>query len=93
MDLNELKEFLRVDSTDEDILIAGLQKAAEEYLINAGVNIDYSKELYKLAIKVLVNHWYDNRMINTNNNKSVGNLSYSLSAMINQLRHTQVEVI
>jgi uncharacterized phage protein (predicted DNA packaging) len=91
MEMAELKEYLRVDSDDEDVLITGLQKAAEEYLTNAGVNIDYTKELYKLAVKVLVNHWYDNRMINTD--KPVGNLSYSLSAMINQLKHTQVEVI
>ncbi len=91
MEITELKEFLRIDGTDEDALIKGLQTAAEEYLTNAGVNIDYTKQLYKLSVKILVNHWYDNRMINTD--KSVGSISYSLSAMINQLKHTQIEVI
>lgn len=90
MELTEIKLYLRVDGIDEDVLISGLQLAAEEYMTNAGVNKDYTKELYKLSIKILINHWYDNRMINTD--KSVGNLSYSLSAMINQLKHTQIEV-
>ena len=90
MEVTELKEYLRIDNSDEDVLILGLQKAAEEYMTNAGVNKDYTKELYKLAIKVLVNHWYDNRMIYID--KSLNDLSYSLSAMITQIKYTQVEV-
>ena len=50
MDLEELKLFLRIDGEEEDLLIEGLQFAAEEYLSNAGIKMDYTKELYKLPI-------------------------------------------
>jgi len=92
MELDELKLFCRVDGTDEDTLISGLQLGAEEYLLNAGVNKDYTKELYKLAIKLLVNHWYDNR-----DSVLIGSISksmeFSLASIIAQLKYTQVDVI
>ena len=44
MDLEELKLFLRIDGEEEDSFIEGLQIAAEEYLTNAGIKKDYTKE-------------------------------------------------
>jgi len=92
MDLEELKLFCRADGTDEDTLISELQLGAEEYLLNAGVNKDYTKKLYKLAIKLLVNHWYDNR-----DSVLIGsiskNMEFSLTSIITQLKYTQVDVI
>lgn len=63
MELEELKLYIRADDDIEDDLIRGLQIAAEEYLINADIAKNYTSELYKLAIKMLVNHWYDNRAL------------------------------
>jgi hypothetical protein len=57
-------------------------------MTNAGVNKDYTKELYKLAIKLLVGHWYSNRDIVGKADK----LAFSLDSMILQLKYTQVEV-
>lgn len=85
MELDELKLYLRVDIADDDTLIAALQKSAEEYLENAGVTKDYSKELYKLAIKLLVSHWYENRDIQSE--KSAAKLSFSLDTIITQLKY------
>lgn len=92
MEVTELKLWTKEDSDNPEVLseLSGLQLAAEEYMTNAGVNKDYTKELYKLAIKTLVNHWNDNRMITTD--KSLNNLPYSLPAMITQLKYTQTEV-
>ncbi|MBE6043546.1 MAG: phage gp6-like head-tail connector protein [Clostridium thermopalmarium] len=84
MELDELKLFLRVDGEEEDELIQGLQLAAEEYLINAGVNKDYSKELYKLAVKLLVTHWYNNREVTGKADR----LAFSLDTIILQLKYT-----
>jgi uncharacterized phage protein (predicted DNA packaging) len=88
MNLDEIKEYLRIDGAEEDNLIAGLQIAAEEYLNNAGVSKDYTRELYKIAIKLLVSHWYENR-----SGVVVGSISkaleYSLSSIIIQLQFTQ----
>ena len=89
MNLDEIKLFLRVDGNEEDTLIQSLQLAGEEYLANAGVNKDYTKELYKLAIKLLVGHWYSNREVIGKANK----LAFSLDTMILQLKYTQAEVV
>lgn len=89
MDLEELKLFMRVDDNEEDLLIQGLQSAAEEYLLNAGVYKDYDKFLYLLAVKMLVGHWYENRSIVGKADK----LAFSLDTMILQLKYTQVELV
>ncbi len=84
MDIDELKSYLKVDNDDDKDLILSLQTAAEEYLSNAGVVKKYEKELYTLAIKLLVSHWYDNRMIQSD--KTQTKLSFSLDAIIMQLK-------
>ena len=89
MNIDELKEYLKVDYTDEDSTISGLQIAAEEYLTNAGINNDYSKELYKLGVKLLVSHWYDNRTILGKADK----LPFNIDSIITQLKYTQEDVI
>ena len=87
MELEKLKEYLRVDDTEDDELISSLQTAAEEYLTNAGVEKDYKKELYTLAIKLLVSHWYGNRTIQYD--KSLSGLRFSLDAIIIQMKYSQ----
>lgn len=89
MEIEELKLFLRIDGAEEDALIQGLQLASEEYLLNAGITKDYSKKLYKLAIKLLVGHWYENRNIVGKADK----IAFSLDSIILQLKYTQVVVI
>lgn len=84
MELQEIKDYLRVDSEEENEMLLALQKAAEDYLLNAGITIDYKKELYKLAIKLLISHWYENRTIIGKADK----LSFSLDAIIMQLQYT-----
>lgn len=86
MELQEIKDYLRVE--DEDDTLLALQRAAEEYLENAGVLVGYEKELYKIAIKLLISHWYENRMIY--NEKSVHLLPFSLNAIIMQLKYEEV---
>ena len=66
--LAEVKLYLRLDGDLEDTLLAGMIKAATKYLISAsgksktaaGDDIT-SDELARLAIKMLVSHWYDHR--------------------------------
>lgn len=92
MTLEELKLFLRVDGEEEDTLIQGLQLGAEEYLANAGIVKDYSKELYKLAIKILVSHWYENRSVETVG-KNISKISFGVDTIITQLKYTQGDSI
>ena len=58
-----------------DNYISGLQ--------NAGIKKDYQNELYNLAIKLLVIHWYENREIVGSANK----LAFSLENIITQLQY------
>ena len=76
----------RVAFEEDDILLQTLIYAAEEYLLNAGIKKDYSKSLYKLAISLLVKHWYDNR-----DSVAIGSttkkLEFSLNSILVQLKY------
>ncbi len=87
MELEEIKLYLRVDYDEEDELLLGLQKASEEYLYNAGCIKNYDNNLYKIAVKMLISHWYENRCITGN----LGNLEFSLNSIIVQLREVKTK--
>lgn len=91
MELEDLKLYLRVDGTDEDTLIGSLQVGAETYLTNAGITVDYSNDLYKLAVKMLILHWYDNRM-----QFAIGRvaekIAFTLESLIYSIKYNQVTV-
>lgn len=60
--LEEAKEWLKVDFSDDDATIQRLINAAEKYLKNAtGNTFDSSNELAQLFCLVLVADWYENR--------------------------------
>lgn len=88
MSIQEIKDYLRVDGDTENNLIQGLQLAAEQYLNNTGVNKDYTNELYKLAVMLLVSHWYENRDVEKIG-VSVNKLRFSLDSIITQLKYCQ----
>ncbi|EPR12317.1 head-tail connector protein [Ruminiclostridium papyrosolvens] len=87
--LVEAKKYLKGDESDtsEDLDILSLITAAEEYLKNAGCKLPEGNELAKLAIKLLVVHWHENR-------EPIGKadkLQYSLSNIILQLQYCYEE--
>jgi uncharacterized phage protein (predicted DNA packaging) len=60
--LEEAKNWLRVDFSDDDATIQRLINAAEKYLKNAtGKTFDSSNELAQLFCFVLIADWYENR--------------------------------
>ena len=87
MDLQEVKLYLKIDHDEEDDFLTGLLKASELYLENAGCKTNYKNELYSLAVKLLVSHWYENRCITGN----FGYLEFSLNPIIIQLREVKVD--
>ncbi|KNF07010.1 putative phage protein [Gottschalkia purinilytica] len=88
MELEELKLFLRLDHGEEDDLLKSFQLSAEMYLNNAGINKNYENELYKLAIKILVSHWYENRTTETTG-PNFHRVAFSLENIILQLQLSQ----
>ncbi|WP_270940886.1 head-tail connector protein [Romboutsia lituseburensis] len=81
--LKVVKQFLKIeeDFCEDDDEIRLLILVAEEYLKNAGCKTDRSNNLFVLAIKMLVGHWYENREILGKADK----LAYSLENIITQL--------
>lgn len=61
MELQQVKDYLRVDYEEEDALISAMHLAAREYLKNAGVPEQPSSELYNHVIFMLTAIFYDNR--------------------------------
>jgi uncharacterized phage protein (predicted DNA packaging) len=60
MDLNQVKGYLRVDGSDDDILIGSLMLAAHEYLRGAGAKNTESK-LYQVVQCMLIALFYEHR--------------------------------
>lgn len=80
--LEEVKEYLRV--TEDDEQIKGLIVAAQAYLKNAGATEDNDNALYVLAVKILVTHWYENRLPV---GKVTEEIAYSLRHILTQLKY------
>jgi uncharacterized phage protein (predicted DNA packaging) len=93
MELTDIKEYLRVDHNDEDVLLMSLLAAAESYIkqqtgktkvvvneVEAAISTD---ELYKLCVKLMVAHWYENRAVQSPTNLT--NLDYSVQALVNHI--------
>lgn len=91
--LEEVKTWLRVDGSEDDLLIQSLISAAETYLYNAtGNTFDSTNDLAKLFCMVLVTDWYENR-------EAVGKTTEKtrpvVESMLTQLSHcyAPVEVV
>lgn len=62
VNLEETKQYLRIDDNESDVLLNSLINAAEEYLKNAtGQEFDNTNNLARLFCWVLVADWYENR--------------------------------
>jgi uncharacterized phage protein (predicted DNA packaging) len=84
MELQEMKEYLRIDGGEDDFLISSLILGAEQFLMGTGVpGTSKTLELYAVALKMLVTHWYENR-------EPFGKaeeLAFTLSNIITQLKY------
>lgn len=87
-EIEELKEYIRIDGNEEDDILSSFLKSAKQYLLNAGVKEDTENSLYKLAIKMLVCKWYENR--NTIDPTSGNTQAFALNSIITQLKCSQV---
>jgi uncharacterized phage protein (predicted DNA packaging) len=95
--LQELKDFARIDGTDDDALVTSLGVAAQEYIEQATGKTftDPMPERAALAIKALVATWYEQRgpVVAREKVEGVSEISYRpntapahVRALIHQLR-------
>jgi uncharacterized phage protein (predicted DNA packaging) len=82
--VDEVKEYLRIDGAGEETFLSSLIFAAEAYIENAtGVAADENNNLHRLAINLLVSHWYENREVLGKADK----LAYGLESILLQIKY------
>ncbi len=60
--LSDVKEYLKINYYDEDELINALIKTAKQLIKDTtGVSYNEADEVYKLLIRYLAAHYYENR--------------------------------
>ncbi|ERI10897.1 head-tail connector protein [Aneurinibacillus aneurinilyticus] len=79
--LEELKGYLRIDGSEDDMVLALLVEAAREYLADAGVKDDTTSR-YKLAIMLYVALHYENR----DPSIKIEKFNFALESIILQLK-------
>ena len=94
--LQEVKDFLKVDYNDEDLLLNDLIIASESYLYNAtGKYYINTNQLAKLYCKVLINDWFKDRTLTVNSTKNLSvseKVRYSLKSILMQLKYCEDEM-
>jgi uncharacterized phage protein (predicted DNA packaging) len=84
--LEEVKNYLRIDGSEDDMLLTSFITAAKQYIYGStGVYVDDTDQLHLLALKILISHWYDNR-------EPVGkadNLAFSLESIVTQIKYVK----
>lgn len=89
MELEELKDYLRIDHDEDDETLGLLQIMAHEYIKNAGGGTDNKNVLRNLAEAFLVSHWYENRELSRIGNNSY-DIPHTFQGIILQLRYCYV---
>ena len=88
MDIAYVKDFLKVDFTDDDNYIKLLCDVAKQYVINAIGKCDEENPLVKLLMLVIISTLYENReyTVDTANEK----VQRTLRSMVLQLQLDEV---
>lgn len=79
--LGDLKTYLRIDGSEDDVVLTLLIDAAKEYLSNAGVPESEGK-LYKVAVMLYVALHYENR----DPSMKIEKFNFALESIILQLK-------
>jgi uncharacterized phage protein (predicted DNA packaging) len=92
LDLLFVKEYLKVDFTDDDTLISTLLVAAKSYIetllgykLTSFENFEDIPDELTIACLMLVAHWYDQRQIQTTGTLGV-EMAFAISAIVDAHR-------
>ncbi|NKD37891.1 phage gp6-like head-tail connector protein [Enterococcus casseliflavus] len=85
MTIEELKNYLRIDTKSDDSLLEMLRLSAEAYILGAVDNQEQAKldARFKLAVALLVGSWYESR---SNESASTSEIPFGVQSIITQLR-------
>lgn len=85
MTIEELKNYLRIDTKSDDSLLEMLKLSAEAYILGAVDNQEQAKldARFKLATALLVGSWYESR---SNEGANTSEIPFGVQSIITQLR-------
>lgn len=91
MNLVDMKNYLRLDHSEDDEILSQFIAAAKSYIVNAiGRFVDGNPQ-FEIVAKMLVQHWYENRgMYESGTNGS--SIPFTVENLMTQLRYTDDEV-
>lgn len=82
--LDEVKEWLRIDTDADDVTLQTLIFVAEKYLFNAtGKTFDTNNHEARLLCLVLIADWYENRELIGKDS----NVRYAIRSLLTQLQY------
>lgn len=61
VDLQTIKNFLKVDNDEDDALISLLMSTAQKYMLEYGIDFDEENPVHQLLLLNLIGHFYENR--------------------------------
>lgn len=86
MELEDIKEYLRVDGDDEDNLISMMMEAGKEYIRSAVGEYDDTDKTANILLAAVVQNMYDNRELMQSDQQVKKRIEYTFQSMILQLR-------
>lgn len=101
IDVTELKEYLRIEHDDEDILLQNILNYAIsqcETILNRPILKENMTEETRwevpnqidMAVLLLCSHWYENRSLLSPNDKGANPMPYGIESILNPHTFRQV---
>lgn len=90
MELDVIKEYLKIDFDDDDRLLEMLLGAARRYVFDAvGYQPDETDERVKLLLLVLISDWYEHReYTDSNTSKKISpKVRWTVRSIVLQLQY------
>lgn len=75
-----IKKYLKLEDDEEDDLLSSFILASKEYLENAGVKFDETKDLHKITLAMITSQRYEDRL-----GTSKANNSFVITNLISQI--------
>lgn len=86
MDLEDIKNYLRIDGDEEDGLLRTMIDAGKEFIRSAVGEYDDTDSTAQVLLAVVVQNMYDNRELMQSEQQVKKRIEYTFQSMILQLR-------
>ena len=86
MDLEDIKNYLRIDGDEEDGLLRTMIDAGKEFIRSAVGEYDDTDSTAQVLLAAVVQNMYDNRELMQSEQQGKKRIEYTFQSMILQLR-------